>query len=533
MGPRLARAVGRAPLETALLGAAFGVVLYAIAAPFTVTRYPPMTDLPFHAAQMGTLRHYFDPAFHQREQFELHPLAVPYLSHHVLGAILMLFLPTMAAVKVASAVMIGLVPAGLAVMFHGMKKSPLLGLLGLGLCWGNLTNWGFLNFVGALGLFAMTIGLTMLLVDRPTRGRQVALALTLVALFFTHIFRYPFALCAVVGTAIVMYPATRRIRPIVVPLVPALALMGVWLLVRPKLLGGDLGPVAVHSERLKDLVGTPTGAFFDPAERRAYDAFFEIAGVVAVVCVASAIVDLVRGKPRKDAPAWDAGVTVVPLACAAVFLLLFLVLPINIGAWWYVYPREATAAVLLALGAFPDLPRSAWLRAPLAAALAWGGISVVRVVTDNYARFDAATRDFAAIVEEIPQAPKLLYLIFDHSGSTRTGPAFIHLPAYVQAEKGGWLSFHFAVWGVLPIDYRPRDEPGAVVPPPVPLRWEWTPQVFDVRRNGAFFDWFLVRQRSSPQRLFAADPSIEPVDHIGTWWLYRRRAGEAPAGSGR
>jgi hypothetical protein len=57
----------------------------------------------------------------------------------------------------------------------------------------------------------------------------------------------------------------------------------------------------------------------------------------------------------------------------------------------------------------------------------------------------------------------------------------------------------------------------------VPLRWEWTPQIFDVRRHGPFFDWFLVRVGYPPDRLFAADSSIERVDHVGTWWLYRRK----------
>jgi hypothetical protein len=245
-----------------------------------------------------------------------------------------------------------------------------------------------------------------------------------------------------------------------------------------------------------------------------------------VVAVVSAFLGKARAESREPAAAtlaWDVGVTVVPLACAAVFLGLFLVLPMQMGAWWYVYPREATAAAMVALGAFPDLPRNPWLRVPLAAALALAGIAPARVVIDNYARFDPATRDFAAITEQIPRAPKLMYLIFDHGGSTRTTTPFIHLPAYVQAEKGGWLSFHFAVWGQTPINYRPRDEPGAVVPPAVPLRWEWTPQLFDVHKHGEFFDWFLVRQGYSPDRLFAADPTIERVDHRGSFWLYRRK----------
>jgi hypothetical protein len=520
---RLDRTLARAPLESALAIAALAIAIWAVAAPFLVTRYPPMTDLPFHASQTSTLRHYWDPSFHFREQFELHPISVPYISMYALGALLMLVLPAITAVKIAAAVMVGLVPAGLAVMFHGMKKSPLLGLLGLGLCWCNLTHWGFLNFVGALGLFAMSVGLTLLVLDRPTRGRQIGLALTLVALFFTHIFRYPFALAAVVGAAIVMYPATRRLRPVAAPLAPAIALMITWLVVRPKELATGAGPIQIHKERLNELRGLLTGAFVDPNEHKAFDAFFQIVFAVAAICVIAAIVSFLLRRPRPTSLAWDACVTVIPLACAAVFLGLFLVLPMQMGVWWYVYPREATAAALIALGVFPDLPKSLWLRAPLTAALAWGGLGVARVVVDNYRRFDATTRDFAEISQKLPRAPKLLYLVFDHGGSTRTSTPFIHLPAYVQAERGGWLSFHFAMWGASPIVYRPRDQPGAVVPPAVPLRWEWTPHIFDVRRHAPFFDWFLVRQGRAPDALFAGDPTIERVDHVGTWWLYRRR----------
>ncbi|MFT3776550.1 MAG: hypothetical protein QM820_65250 [Minicystis sp.] len=518
---RLDRAVRASPFEAALAAAAILVAAYAVIAPFAVAKYPPMTDLPFHAASTGSLRHYWDASFHQREQFAWHPIAVPYISMYALGAVLMLIFPALIAVKIAAAVMVGLVPAGLAVMFHGMKKSPLLGLLGLGLCWCNLTHWGFLNFVGALGLFAMSIGFTLLLLDAPSRGRQIALGVTLVALFFTHIFRYPFALAAVLGTAIVMYPATRRIRPILAPLAPAIALLLIWLVVRPKALVGDAGPIAIHKQRLDEFVGLLTGAFTDPAERQAFNRFFAVAFAVAI---ASAVVALLRRDPERRVPiAWSAGVTVIPLACAAVFLILFLVLPMQMGVWWYVYPREATAAAFLLLGACPDLPRPIALRAPLAAGLAIAGLGVASVVVANYRKFDVATRDFDAIVQRIPKAPKLLYLIFDHGGSTRTSTPFIHLPAYVQADRGGWLSFHFAVWGASSIAYRSPAEPGAVVPPPTPLRWEWTPQVFDVRRNGSFFDWFLVRRGSSPDALFAADPSIERVEHVGTWWLYRRK----------
>lgn len=523
---RIARAATRSPLEFTLAIAALVAAVYAIAAPFAASRYPAMTDLPFHAAQTGTLRHWFDPSFHQRDQFELHPLEVPYFSMYAIGAALMLVFPMMVAVKIAAAVMLALLPAGLAVLFHGMKKSPLLGLLGLGAAWSSLTHWGFLNFMGALGLFAMATGFTFLLVDKPTRGRQAALALTLVALFFTHIFRYPFALCAVVGTAIVMYPVTRRIRPIVAPLVPAIALFLVWLRVRPPALAGSMGPLSVHKERLAGFVGYLGGAFNDPAEKLAFESFFRVIAVVAILSLAAGGWARFEAGERELARrrfAWDALALVVPLGCALVFLGLYLVMPMEIGIWWYVFPREATATAFLLLGAFPDLPRPLLLRAPLVAAIAAGGLGISAVVAKNYAVFDKATADFTAITRQIPRAPRLLYLVFEHSGSTRTTTPFIHLPAYVQAEKGGWLSFHFATWGASPIQYRPRSAPGAVIPPPTLNRWEWTPQAFNLARNGAFFDWFLVRKQGSADPLFQADPSIERVDHVGTWWLYRRR----------
>jgi hypothetical protein len=223
------------------------------------------------------------------------------------------------------------------------------------------------------------------------------------------------------------------------------------------------------------------------------------------------------------------GARVAVVCCALVFLGLYLAMPMQMGIWWYVYPREATAFAFLIFALAPDLPKLLALRAPLALVIAFAAFQSTRVAATNWAKFDRATGDFTSIEAEIPQAPKLLYLVFDHNGSTRTNTPFIHLPAYVQADKGGWLSFHFAVFNASPIAYRSPSEPGAVVPPPIPVdRWEWRPQVFDVKKHGAFFDWFLVRSRTSPDHWFQADKSIEPVDHIGSWWLYRRAADKRP-----
>ncbi|MBI4703402.1 MAG: hypothetical protein HY744_19995 [Deltaproteobacteria bacterium] len=519
---RWVRRARRAPLGTALGLVALGIGAYVVAGPLCAARYPMMTDLPFHAASAAVFRHYWDPAWHFREQFVLQPFAVPYVSMYALAALLMLVMPALPAIKIAAGLMLALLPVGLAVLAHGMRKSPLLGLAGLGFVWCGLTSWGFINFMAALGLFAMVVGLALRALHRPSRGRSLALGAALVALFFTHVFRFPFALAAVAAAALLLYPATRRWRPVVAPLVLGVALLGLWLAWRPEPLAAPLGPIGWHAERLGEIESLLYRSLRDPAEARAAGRALRLLGAVAIGAAAlGALQGRWQGLPRRRL-AWSIGAPGLVLSCAAVFLVLFLVLPMQIGLWWYVYPREITAACFVALGALPDLPRQGWLKAAFVAALGAAVVPLGRVTADNYRGFDAATADFASIVTRLPQAPKLLYLVFDHQGSSAISTPFIHLPAYVQAERGGWLSFHFASWGASPVGYRGRDEPGAVVPPPTPLRWEWTPDRFRVATHGPFFDWFLVRRRSSPDLLFHADPSIVRVAHHGSWWLYQR-----------
>jgi hypothetical protein len=140
-------------------------------------------------------------------------------------------------------------------------------------------------------------------------------------------------------------------------------------------------------------------------------------------------------------------------------------------------------------------------------------------VSQRFREFDRATMDFRDVVQAMPQAPRLLYLIYDLRGSQKRASPFLHLPAWIQAEKGGALAFHFARWNFYPIRYR---ELSASVPPPFEERFEWTPQNFDVFKHGPWFDTFLVRHYIDPHGLFDRDPTIVRVAHLGTWWIYRR-----------
>lgn len=518
--------LARSPIETLLIAVAFAIGGYVVAYPLAVVYYPPITDLPFHAACTSVLRHYFDPGWHFREQFTLHMLESPYWMHWGLGALLALLMPIVPAVKLSTVVMLAMLPVGLAVMFHGMRKSPLLGLTGLWLVWTTLTHWGFINFMAAIGMFAMVVGFTLLTLDRGDRSHKIGLALSLLAVFGTHIFRFPFALAAVVGTTLVMAPATRKWKPVLLPLVPSFVALGVWLSVRKKELSADgMEPLKPHFDRLAEVPTILFNAFAGVEERQA--ANLSLTAILAVFAVCTAFFFIERrwrGWQPRDRW-WAAGVTLLPICLSFVFLAMYLVLPMAIGIWWYVYPREIVAAAFLLVGVIPNLPKPSLAKLPAVLALGLTAGNQALFVARNYHDFDAHTEDFRRIVSHLPQAPKLGYMVFDHSGTNRVTTPFIHLPAWVQAEKGGWLSFHFLAWNVAPIRYR-DNSPN--VPPPFPLRFEWEPQRFDVATRGKFFDWFLIRSPGSPDYKMRVDPSLKLVDHQGMWWLYHRAAPDQP-----
>lgn len=514
------------PLTLAAAVASILVSVVVVAWPFTRAHLPPITDLPFHAAAISILRHFFDPAFHFREQFTVAVFKAPYWTMHALGALLALVLPIAAATKVVSVLLLLLLPAGLAVMFHGMKRSPFLGLLGLPFVWNTLTHWGFINFVAAVGLFAAVVGFALMVLDAPTRGRQLRLAVALLLVFSTHIFRFPFAIAAVVGAGVVMYPATRTFRPLIAPLAPAIGVLLLWLAVREKALSTEgIGPLKLHFERFAEARGFLFGGLTDPAELTRADVSLRVVGAAIAACAAGA---LVEGRWRRMSSRdrwWAAGVTTLIVCITLVFLGVYLTLPMQIGEWWYVYPREVLAVAFVSVGLCPDLPRAQALRLPVLGAVAYAAVMQAAVVARNWTAYAATTRDFEQITRALPPAPKLAYLVWDRFDPRFRSPTYIHLPAWVQAERGGWLSFHFVSWNEWPIRYR---HPGPDVPPKTPLRFEWTPERFDLATRGKYFDWFLVRRAAAPDVRFAHEPALELVEHVGAWWLYHRHFNTAP-----
>ncbi|MGB8329793.1 MAG: hypothetical protein WCE62_06675 [Polyangiales bacterium] len=499
-------------------------IVYVVGAPFWAAEYPMMTDFPFHAASSSVFRHYGEPAWHFREQFVFQTFAVPYVTLYALSAIFMLVLPPVVATKLAAASLLALLPIGLMVLCWGLRKSPLLGLWGLVPAWGVLAHWGFIGFLGALGLFAMALGLAFRVVDRPSIKAQAALIIVLILLFFTHVYRFPFAVAILVLVAVVMHGRVESTKGLLIPIGVASALFVTWWLTRSALLVPEIRWVWPPDwSRMAEAGRYASDIFIGNGDTQMFRRVALLFAATAVALLAIAVLRL-RRWPRGG---WVVPAHVVVGAAVFMFLALYLTLPMELGIWWYVFPREITAALYLLPALLPNLPRKTWAHLGFVIWTAVGIAPLAQFVTEAHREFSTTTVHFREIIRELPEAPKLLYLVYDHQGSRAQNSPYIHLPAYVQAERGGWLSFHFAQLQTLPFRYRDAADPTAVVPPQTPVRWEWTPEQFQLDQHGEFFDWFLVRRASAPDSLFLSDPSIQRVAHFENWWLYHRLRGSA------
>ncbi|MGE0323870.1 MAG: hypothetical protein AB7K71_09895 [Polyangiaceae bacterium] len=530
-------------LEALALVGAFALCVYVLVYPFCLVRYPPITDLPFHAANTSILRHYSDPAFHFRDQFYIDPLSAPYMLQYLVGAGLSFILPMHVAVKVTCVLLLGCLPLGLGLLFRGLGKPSFMGLIALGLAYSTLTHWGFISHIAALGCFAGSLGAAMLLFEggtaRQCKLRAWLLGGMLLLTLFSHVYRYAFALVGVLIVAAVAKRsgrALREFRLLLLALLPSLSLFLVFWFRRDHVTGAEL-LLEWAPERMTELPAHLFGGFTaSVGQRERLDGWLWLAA-----CGAFGLGSLlwrrwhpsVTAEPEPDA---DSGPLpalrsdglqrfrrechwVVALICTGL-LGLYLSLPLTWGSWFFVYPREALSVLLLLLALLPAMPKGAPARLALVGVLALTAGRQAFLVAGQWLGFERLNQDFYAIQAKVPPHPKLLYLIFDHSGTYRSTTPFIHLPAWIQAETGGSLYFHFVRWGLYPIHYRPD---GADTPPSLPYMLEWHPESFRTIEHGAWFDTFLVRHRVDPGIVFQSDPSIQLVAHEGEWWLYQRQ----------
>ncbi|OGD21795.1 MAG: hypothetical protein A2W03_11600 [Candidatus Aminicenantes bacterium RBG_16_63_16] len=473
------------------------------AVPFLVVKFPPLTDLPQHVAQVRL----FGEALAQPDSPYRIQWITPYsLVYSVLGAAWLLF-------GAADAGRLGILFIAIfwiILLFwlaYKMKRPALAAALSVILFFSHILYWGFYQFVFGWPLFILWV--ILLRTDFSNRRTEVlSFWLASLGLYLTHILWFAAALGWLVLSHVVFRRESRTLVFRLAAAAPFLVLAAIWY---PSLSAYGFGsptfwetapferlsPVWLADAALGGLKGSFEAVFF--------------AIIIAWILAAWL-------SNRKELPARTDKEL---LLLAGVFFALALLLPykytntIRFSSRWV---PPALSFLLLGLPR-PRVPKNILTAAVAAVLVAFFALTSLNWVAFEKSELGGLGESLAAL----PAAPRVIGLSYIKESSVVRGSPFIQVFAYAQVYKGGELNFSFADFGPSLVVYRERRRP------PWTNGLEWFPERAKKTDLG-FFDYALISGDERLHASLAADGGLRPATPGGRWRLYKvERA--APQGS--
>lgn len=462
--------------------------------PFLMVRFPPITDLPQHAAQVRL----FGEALSRPDSPYRIQWITPYsLVYSVLGAAWLIFGPADAG-RLGMLLIAVFWVLMLFLLAHRLKRPVLAAALSAILFFSHILYWGFYQFLFGWLLF---IGWVILLRTKFADSRIEGLCFFLLSLglYLAHIFWFAVALSWLVLSHVLFRRELKTLLVRAGAALPFVILAAVWY---PSLAAYGFGSRTfwgtVPFERLSPawLADAALGGLRGSAEA----VFFCI--IVAWVLAAWLM-------NRKDFLACaDREILVL----AVVFLVLALLLPYkykNTLGFSNRWTPPAFSFLLLGLPR-PRISRNVLTVAVVAVLVAFFATTTLSWIVFEKAEMSGLRESLAAL----PEAPRVVGLSYIKQSSMVRGSPFIQVFAYAQVYRGGELNFSFADFGPSLVVYRERRRP------PWTPGLEWFPERAK-NSDLAFFDFALINGDESLHVSLAADPGLRPVTGQGRWRLYR------------
>ncbi len=388
---------------------------------------------------------------------------------------------------------------------------------------------GFLNFVVAVVLWLAWLGWWRKAVTaRDWTWRPWAFGGVLsVLVFYGHVMALGFgAGCAVVVAVLaegdVVGLKKRLVRAL--HFVPGVALFAVWAALSPVVGEGDIG-------RMRGIDSVATPASWDPPLDTARElvefsaSMYKDSGDewVFAAMVALLVAAMATKKWRQDGRWWRgsdpstraSGGILAALQASAVVLAF--VLPESYLGIWPIGTRMVLLLwpLLLLSPAGPLRRPQVWLAAGLALTLATSAVHA-----EHFDRFQDEVGDLDAVLQRIEPGRRTMTLVYDRDSTIVRWPAFMHFSQYVVAAKGGVAEFSFANFTKSPVRYAEIN-----APPTNPIRFEWTPHLFQWKEQDHYWDYVLVRDGGLPRpgNVFKGHKPLPELLRAGPWVLYGRK----------
>ncbi len=501
---------------------AFALLGLCSALPLFLVRYPPLQDLPQHLAAVQVLHGYGDPGFGFAQYFELDLLRTQYLTYYLAAHLLAYLLGVTLANKVLlGAVLLG-TPWAIRYLLGVLGRDRRLAYLAFPLIYNAHLVLGFFNFIAAIPLVFVGLGLAVEQRRQPRMRREIFFSLLALLTFFTHV--VPFAFLALGLFLIALGPGPQQTLRRLLPLVPAAVGAVFWALNSPagratveaaagEAAGG--GPRARYQQWNEGLRQLPLW-LTDVLHIRLDERLLQIwAGLVVLMFVFGAL----QRRPAPGDPPRPARLQLslgrrlwlLPLVAAVGYFFL----PVSYDWIWPIAQRFPLLAALFLLPVLPYPKRTAagLLTAAVlllsATGLFMAGRAFYRFDREEVGAFDAA-------LETIPPGQRVAGLIFERGSHQVRFSPFIHYAAYYQARKGGAVMFTFADFPQSPFRFREGNRPPRVRP-----RWEWTPERVNPARDLGWYRYVLVRGR--PGMIDRQRRFYRPIYRSGRWSVWKRR----------
>ncbi len=496
--------------------------------PVWIPSYPPMSDLPQHAAQVALLRDLHNSQFPYSTLFQLN-----WFTPYLFGYLLIYFFTPLFGIVVACKLAVSLFVAGLPISTGLLIKSsgvdPFWAILCIPGVYGIAYQWGFLNFLVAAPLGILFLWYVLRSSTRFGPRTATLWGIFTLALFFCHAL-----ICAffVICSVLCLWATTRSVKATLLRTLPFTAVVPVALLWMHRTLSN---PAARRPDiadwnwlstsdgyynflswkfHLSDLVWGRVSGFFPRLFGIIPSWPYVLIGVVLFLLPYCAGL-----RPNKQL-----AYKLPLLVCIAVLLLC----PHTVFGTDFVYERFTIFAVPLFLFSLTDpaaLPKRAVVFKSMALLVVLG---LIASSANKAAAFSRQTEGFQRALSLMEPGQRALSLIFDHEDGNSIAPTFLHFANWYAAEKQGVVDPSFAMMHPELVVYRTGAAPKAAV-----WDFEWDPKRFNWSDySGDQYRYFFVRSQTDlGTMLFSrASCNVSLLFHQEEWWVYERAA-DCPIGS--
>jgi len=476
--------------------------------PIILTTYPPMVDIPQHAAQISFINAWSGDNLKFKDLFELNPFA-PYWLGYGIVLLFAQLTSVITSIKIVIAIALVSFPLSCALFRKETNIPAHFDWLFLPLVFGFAYDWGFFNF-----LIGAPVGMIFLRdVLRYQKGiiSPWRIALWVNFLFFTHILIMLF-FCTL--GFLLLLPNRFSIFAIIkksAPLFASVPLTLIWFLIYIKTGQSQepgpwgLGVYRIH-QFLPNMLSLPETMHF--------------ISISILLCA----LPLILGKPISRSFA--------KLLPFAFYLLWMLLAPNYLFGNFFTYNRFGMFGLPLYFLMF-DYDKSFYsektntlLRSKMKFLIFFVslvGVLLLTRITMNSLIYERESIGYQYISKHMQPKKRVLTLVFNnrssiHNNKTHANfaPVFLHYPVWYQAEKLGLVDYNFASFDGMIVHYKTKTQPTAG------RGFEWMPHRFDWDyHNAHLYDYFVIKANTDlVHSLQNNNPEMKLVTYKDDWWLF-------------